>query len=142
MSKTWKLSVRLKPLGVVFSSKYANILYIISKNNLAIVEFWFYPRSTLTYICVNAGWKCYISQTPLHLNKFSTITMQQIKVGNQYRVRYFVNDKKEFDFVSTQTKSVQNVTFYAAHLSLGYTQANAIISDFKLDKFKFQINCA
>ena len=132
LSKTWKLSFRLKPLGVSPNSWYTNILQIISKKNLAIVELWFYHQSTKTGICFNASvWKCYFSQTSLPLFKFSTFTVQQIQIGKQYRVQYFINGKKEYDAINRQPRAFRDVTFYAS--GPRWYEANATISDFKID---------
>ena len=134
MSKTWRLSFRVKPLGVVSNYGYANILHAGNKQNPFLVGVWFLRGTTKLHTCntINGRTPCYNIQTPILLQKFSNITIQQIQIGNQYQFQFFVNGKKEYDIVNTQPQPFQDVTFYAAHPSL-WVPANGIISDFKIN---------
>ena len=135
LSKTWRLSFRIKPLGVVHDRYYANILHVVNKQNPFITGVWF-PEGT-SNICTTIydfkdGTYCFNRQPEIPLHKFSTITMQQIQIGKRYHFQLYINANREHDYVIKQPKSFQNVTFYASHPKI-WNPANAIISDFKID---------
>ena len=135
MSRTWKLSFKVKPLAVVSIDQYANILYGVIKQNQFLVGVWFPRGTTKIYICATINYQadCGDIKTPLPLLKFSTITIQQILIGNQYRFQVFINGKIGIDAVNRQPQVFKDVTFYAANPA-SKAVANGIIGDFKVDE--------
>ena len=129
LSKSWKLSFKIKPHGIANGPR--DILSLF-ENQAEKLYLLFLGQTNRLSICAHSfGTGCYAKQTSLPLHKLTTITVQQIRYGNQYHIQFFINGNKEYDRINSTPRIFNNVTFYACNP--GFPPANVTISEFQVN---------
>ena len=143
LPRGWKISFDIKPTGV--TRRWSNILHATVGDNYGgygdrIPGIWFNSKSTELRVCASLNEnpnQCFPTSTPLPLNKYSTIVVQQTQnAGNRkfYNFEVFVNGKLEIYLLNKKPRIFNNVKYYLS--DPWYESAKGSVKNYKLKKLE------
>ena len=142
LPRGWKVSFEIKPLGII--KRWSNIIHATIGGNFGkhgdrIPGIWFQRSSTKFIVCSalneNSNY-CRRINSPLPLNQYSKVIVQQVQSLPDYQYYYqvYINGKKVLNVVNKNPKVFNNVKYYAS--DPWYTPGNALIRKFSLVTYK------
>ena len=138
LERGFKITFKFKPAAVGPGNIIQGIGNGYGKKVTAVLVYLIKGTTRLKICTVMNGEKNYCPETvhSIHLDKFNSITVQQLQVESRahYDFQVFINGERALRTSNFEPWTFQDVKFYAS--APRDSPANGIIQDFKIETYK------
>lgn len=119
----YELSFQVKPFSAIMNSNYANVIDVTLGENLRVYgdrnpSVYFEPRSTkmVVYSAINNDKGYYWTfETPLPLNKYTSVKISQKLADGKLYFKVFINDIEEDSVENKYPQFFSNMKIYGSN---------------------------